>query len=88
MSDPYDINKLIAESKGDVPILGQQVPVLHGLPVNGGIMTVEAIQNLTEDQFRELFVAAIIGMMGGVYMPPPKVDVDTSDASLDELSEE
>lgn len=75
-NDKYDINKLLAESGmpsgQDVPILGQQVPVLHGLPVNGGIMTLEDVQALSEDQFRELFMAAIIGMMGAVYMPASK----------------
>ena len=78
MSDPYDINKLIAESKGElppgvgsnVPLLGQQVPVLTGLPVNGGLMTIDEIEKLTDRQFRELMMAAIISLSGAVYMPP------------------
>jgi hypothetical protein len=79
MSDQYDINKLIAQSKGqlppnvasDVPILGQQVPVMHGIPVNGKLMTINEVVNLSEGEFRELFLAAIISLAGGVYMPAP-----------------
>lgn len=89
MNDPYDINSLLASQKGqslanaNVPILGQQMPVFHGLPVNNGIMTLESIQGLPEEQFRELFVAAIVGLMGGVYMPPnaPTEDAQSNDTN-------
>lgn len=75
MNDPYDIKKLISESKSGstpsgIPLLGQQVPVLTGLPVNGGIMTIDEIEKLTDRQFRELMVAAIISLTGAMYMPP------------------
>lgn len=88
MSDKYNFERLIAESKSDpagmggVPLLGQQVPVFHGLPVNNGIMTMEAIRSLTEDQFRELFVAVIVGLMGGIYMPQ---NVEVSEEEADNL---
>lgn len=93
MSDRYNLERLIAESKADpsnmggVPLLGQQVPVFHGLPVNNGIMTIETIRSLTEDQFRELFVAVIVGLMGGIYMPPNVEGIDSDDAGVNDLGE-
>lgn len=77
MSDQYDINRLLAEAKNagidpsGVPLLGQQVPVMHGIPVNGKVMTIYDLEEMSDVQFRELFLAAIISLAGGVYAPPP-----------------
>ena len=89
MSDQYDINKLIAQSKGqlpsglakDVPLLGQQVPVMHGIPVNGKLMTINEVVELSEGEFRELFLAAIISLAGGMYMPAPDPAPETKKGS-------
>ena len=87
MTDQYDINKLIAEAKKDlppgvdgVPLLGQQVPVLQGIPVNGGLMTIHDIVELSEAEFRELFLATVINMTGAMYSPaPPPPDLDSEE---------
>jgi len=88
MTDQYDINKLIAEAKkdlppgaDDVPLLGQQVPVLQGIPVNGGLMTIHDLVKLTEEEFRELFLATVISMTGAMYSPapPPAEDLDSDE---------
>jgi hypothetical protein len=80
MSDQYDIEKLIAASKGElppgvagggIPDLGKQVPVMHGIPVNNKLMTIHDLVELSEGEFRELFLASIISLAGGIYMPPP-----------------
>jgi len=82
MNDKYDVNKMIKEAKGipsgvsGVPILGQQVPVMHGIPVNGKLMTINDLVELSEGEFRELFLAAIISLAGGVYMAPVEVHED------------
>lgn len=75
-NDQYDINKMIAESKGigAVPLLNQQVPVMHGIPVNGQLMTIDDLIAMSDGEFRELFLAAIISLAGGMYMPMPSTD--------------
>ena len=84
MNDPHDIERLIAQSKGEVPLLGQQVPVMHGLPVNGKLLTIYDLEKMSDLEFRELFLAAIISLAGGMYMPPPppteEVTGDAEDA--------
>jgi len=76
MNSQHDINRMIEEAKraggGEIPLLDQQVPVFHGLPVNGGVMTLDAIEKLTDRQFRELFIAAVVALSGGIYVPLKK----------------
>lgn len=84
MSDKYDINRLISEANSSlgnidpstVPLLGQQVPVMHGLPVNGKLLTIYDLEKMSEIEFRELFLAAIITLSGALYAPPPKTTPD------------
>jgi len=83
-NDQYDINKMIAESKGlgGVPLLNQQVPVMHGIPVNGQLMTIDDLVALSDGEFRELFLAAIISLAGGMYMPLPSEDQEVTEEAV------
>lgn len=84
-----DIDKMLKEGHGlptdenGVPILGQQkqIPVFNGLPVNGRIMSLDELCELTDRQFRELFIAAVVSLSGGMYMPAEMAD--TSDPNAD-----
>jgi len=79
MSRDYDIEKMIANAKaeaagpvrGEVPILGQQQPLLRGIPVNGGLLTIHEIEKMSEREFRELFLGVIVNLLGGIYAPAP-----------------
>lgn len=81
MSNP-NVDKMLKEGHGlptdenGVPILGQQqqVPVFNGLPVNGRIMTLDEMCELTDRQFRELFIAAVVSLSGGMYMPTEEIE--------------
>lgn len=71
-----DVEKMLKEGHGlptdqnGVPILGQQqVPMFNGLPVNGRIMSLDELCSLTDRQFRELFIAAVVSLSGGIYVP-------------------
>lgn len=95
MSDPYDINKLIAESKAanplndpNIPLLGHQVPVMSGLEVNQEILTINEIEKLSERDFRELFLATIITLIGGMYAPAPPKDQLANSSNLDSVDSE
>ena len=66
-----NLEEILARS-GDIPILGQtQIPVMSGININGSILTIHEINQLTEEQFRELVLAIFINLMGGVYSPAP-----------------
>lgn len=67
-----DIDRLVREAaqKQQVPLLGQQKPVMHGLNINGMTMTINEIEQLPEREFRELVLAVIINLVGGIYAPP------------------
>jgi hypothetical protein len=89
MSDKYDLKRLIEESAAGmppgadgVPLLGQQVPMFNGLPVNGRVMTLDEIEALTERQFRELMIACVVNLMGAMYVPSAPVEAtEPEDAS-------
>lgn len=81
MSDPYDINKLISDAKKSgaindpsVPLLGYQPPVMSGIQVNDQTLTINELESLSERDFRELFLATIITLTGGFYVPAAPVD--------------
>lgn len=75
MSRDFDVEAMIAAAKRgtteDVPILGQQAPVLRGIPVNGGLLTINELEGMSERAFRELFLGVIVNLLGGVYAPAP-----------------
>ena len=88
MSDQYDLNNLLNKKKDPatgVPILGQQeqVPVFSGLPLGPNqVLPTEAILELTDKEFRELFIAVVVGMMGGMYVPPERLDDLKGDGTI------
>ena len=68
-----DMDRLLAAAaaKQEVPVLGQQRPPMSGLNINGMTMTINEIAQLPEVEFRELMLAVIVNLIGGVYAPPP-----------------
>lgn len=72
MSDEIDRLVKAAASKQQVPLLGQQKPLMHGLNINGMTMTIAEIEQLPEREFRELMLAVIINLVGGIYAPAPE----------------
>lgn len=96
-----DIDRLVREAaqKQQVPLLGQQKPVMHGLNINGMTMTINEIEQLPEREFRELVLAVIINLVGGIYAPPvvaaedgpivsPHADDEVSPEELEKLLED
>lgn len=68
-----DVDRMIAAAAAnkDIPILGQsQKQIMNGLNINGMNMTIVEIEQLPEREFRELMLAVIINLVGGVYAPP------------------
>jgi len=76
-----------ASAKQEVPILGQQRPAMSGLNINGMTMTINEIAQLPETEFRELMLAVIINLVGGVYSPPPIPADEATEAPEDESEE-
>lgn len=77
-----DIDRIVreAQAKQSVPLLGQQKPMMPGLSINGMLMTINEIEQLPEREFRELMLAVIINLAGGIYVPPPEpVDENPED---------
>ncbi len=72
MTDPIDRIVKEAQKGQGVPLLGQQKPLMHGLNINGMTMTINEIEQLPEREFRELVLAVIINLVGGVYTPAPE----------------
>ena len=78
MSKDKDVEAMIAAAKAGgalpndkgVPILNQRPPIMHGIPVNGGLLTIDAVEKMSERAFRELFLGVIVNLLGGVYVPP------------------
>jgi hypothetical protein len=98
-SDQFDLNNLLNKQQAgmapppgpDVPILGQSqsVPVFAGLPVGPNqLLPAEAVLKMSEREFRELMMAVLVGMMGGMYVPPEKVDELKEDGTLVPVNED
>jgi hypothetical protein len=47
------------------------IPLMRGINVNGALFTIEEIAALDDRTFRELFLAVVISLIGGVYSPSP-----------------
>lgn len=73
-----DVDAMIAAAKAsggvpnsqDIPILGQQARIMHGIPVNGGLITINELEKMPERAFRELVLGIFVNLIGGVYVPP------------------
>lgn len=80
MTAPDDLERMLKGQQappGDIPILGQsqQVPVFTGLPVGPNeTITVDDLVEMDDREFKNLFLSVIISMMGGIYVPPDRID--------------
>lgn len=80
MTSPDDLERMLKGEQappGDIPILGQQqqVPVFTGLPVGPNeTITIDDLVEMDDREFKNLFLSVIISMMGGIYVPPDKID--------------
>lgn len=61
----------------------QQVPVIPGIPTNGGWITIHEIKDMEELQFREFVLAVLVGMMGAQYAAPPAPTSESADTDED-----
>lgn len=86
MSDEIDRLVKAAQQKQAVPLL-QQKPTMHGLNINGMTMTIHEIEQLPEREFRELMLAVIINLVGGIYAPAPDVAEEVDNALAEDENE-